>query len=97
MRIVRLSYLSRHDPRRSALKEFGQAEIDAILIASCSTNLRPGSSPRLGILVDLLARIGGYTGRSSGGPPGALVLARGLLKIEALALALETGLVEAKK
>jgi hypothetical protein len=97
VRIVRLSYLSRHDPRRSALKEFGQAEIDAILIASCSTNLRPGSSPRLGILVDLLARIGGYTGRSSGGPPGALVLARGLLKIEALALALETGLVEAKK
>jgi hypothetical protein len=96
VRILRLSYLSRHEPKRSGLDELGRAELDAILISSRSTKYRPGSNPCLGVAVELLARIGGYTGKSSGGPAGPLVLARGLLKIEALALALELGLVQPK-
>jgi hypothetical protein len=56
----------------------------------------PGSNPPIDRVVDLLARIGGYVGKSSGGPPGPLVLARGLLKIEYLALALEAGVVQPK-
>jgi hypothetical protein len=95
-RIVRLSYLARHEADKPALDEFARAEIDAILIASRARGHRPGSDPGVGVIVALLARLGGYTGRSSGGPPGPLVLARGLLKIEALALALESGLVHAK-
>ena len=93
-RILRLSYLSRTFPDLPAAEEFSRPEIDAIVISAKSPGHRPGSTPKLGALVLLLARVGGYTGRGSGGPPGALVLARGLLKIEMLALALETGLVE---
>jgi hypothetical protein len=36
-----------------------------------------------------IAELGGYTGKSSGGPPGPLVLARGLRKVEILAAVLD--------
>lgn len=93
-RILRMSYLAREEPGLSSLQEFSRAEVDAIVVASKSKKHHPGTTPPLGTLVELLGRVGGYIGRSSGGPPGALVLARGLLTIEALALALESGLVE---
>jgi hypothetical protein len=35
-----------------------------------------------------VADLGGYTGKSSGGPPGAIVIGRGLHRIEAVATAL---------
>jgi Transposase DNA-binding/Transposase DDE domain len=81
-RILRLTYLARTSPDLPALEELRQAEIDVIVLGSRSEKYQPGSVPPIGELVQMLARIGGYTGKSSGGPPGPLVLARGLYKIE---------------
>lgn len=39
----------------------------------------------VGEAIDWIARFGGYTGKSSGGPPGAQVLSRGLLRVLELA------------
>ena len=36
-----------------------------------------------------IAQIGGYTGKSSGGPPGSITLARGLNDVRATVRALE--------
>jgi hypothetical protein len=95
MRVLRLTYLSRHSPGLPALEELSPAEVDAIILGSKSKDHKPGTMPPLGEIVPLLARIGGYTGPSSGGPPGPYVVARGLLKIEVLADALQMGVVAA--
>jgi hypothetical protein len=94
VRVLRLSYLARHEPELPALEELRRAEIDAIVIGSRTKQYKPGSLPPIGALVEMLATIGGYTGRSSGGPPGPLVLARGLYKIEFFADMLENGAVK---
>jgi hypothetical protein len=44
-------------------------------------------TPALGDIVHLVALLGGYTGKSSGGPPGPTVIGRGLEKV---AVAAET-------
>ncbi len=41
-----------------------------------------------------LAQVGGYTGKSSGGPPGSVTLARGLKEVE-IAIRTLTALREA--
>jgi hypothetical protein len=93
IRIVRLTYLARHRPELPATEELSRAELDAVILASHTPRYRPGDVVPMALAVDLLARVGGYTGKSSGGPPGAIVLARGLLRIEALAEMLAAGLV----
>lgn len=93
VRVLRITYLARHDPTLSSLIEFTTHEVDAIVLASKSTIYKAGSYPPIGIVVDMVARIGGYTGSASGGPPGPIVIIRGLFKIEGLADALEGGLV----
>ena len=85
MRVLRLTYLSRHHGGLPAIEELAPCEIDAIVLGAKSPDFRPGTVPPLAKVVDMLARIGGYTGKSSGGPPGPIVLARGLLKVEILA------------
>jgi hypothetical protein len=47
-----------------------------------------GHVPTLGEAVLWLAQLGGYTGKSSAGPPGATVLKRGLDKLAPVAEAL---------
>jgi hypothetical protein len=37
----------------------------------------------------MIARIGGYTGKSSGGPPGAHVIASGLARVKVASQVLE--------
>ncbi len=97
VRILRLTYLARHRPDARADEELSQAEIDAIIVASKTRKHRPGQMLRMADAVDLLARLGGYIGKSSGGPPGPVVLARGLERIEVLAEALEAGALAPKK
>ena len=75
-RLLRMSYLARTSPATPASNEFSPAEIRAVLVLK-----KPKAVPAhltIGQLVRWIAELGGYTSyASSGGPPGALVLARG--------------------
>lgn len=87
-RAIRLSRRARSEPDVPATEEFAREEIDAILLwQRKQTMLRPGDTPALGEIVHLVALLGGYTGKSSGGPPGPTVIGRGLEKV---AVAAET-------
>jgi hypothetical protein len=92
VRTIRLAYLARHQPQTSALEEFSRAELDAILLASPRTRHLRGTIPTIFDAVTFLAKLGGYTGKASGGPPGPRVLARGLQRIEVLAEVLSDAL-----
>jgi hypothetical protein len=89
-RILRLTYLARATPNAPALVELSKAELQAVLLLR-----KPKRDARtratIAEAVLWLAQIGGYTGKSSGGPPGALVIARGLRRIEAVAALLADG------
>jgi hypothetical protein len=81
-RSVRLAQLARSNPELPALEEFSPTEIDAaIVLRRRRTKLQLGDRPSLAEVVRLIADIGGYTGQSSGGPPGPTVIARGLERI----------------
>jgi hypothetical protein len=82
-RAVRLSRLARTQPEVSAAEEFSQTEIDAVLVLRRKrTKYHVGDVPPLGEVVRLIADEGGYTGKSSGGPPGPTVIARGLERVQ---------------
>jgi hypothetical protein len=86
-RSIRLAQLARTHPELPAVEEFSPTEIDAaIVLRRKRTKLKLGDRPSLAEVVRLIADIGGYTGKSSGGPPGPTVIARGL---ERLAMATE--------
>jgi hypothetical protein len=84
-RAVRLTYLARAQPDQPAREELTQDEIDATLILKKRKDYRRGSNPPLGLVMLWIAELGGYTGKSSGGPPGPRVTTRGLLRVQALA------------
>jgi hypothetical protein len=78
-RAERLKTTSRTNPDASASAELSRDEIDAAILLSETKRHRPGQDLTLAEAVELIALVGGYTGRkSSGGPPGATVIARGL-------------------
>jgi hypothetical protein len=93
VRIERIKLLSRREPERPATDEFSKLELRAIILlhfeASAKKLLASGKVPTLGEATYWLARIGGYTGKSSGGPPGSITLARGLKEIQSVVRALE--------
>lgn len=81
-RALRLTQLARTQPDVPATTEFSQTEIDAaIVLRRKRTKLRLGDVPSLGDMVRMVADLGGYTGKSSGGPPGATVIGRGLERV----------------
>lgn len=87
-RAMRLAYLARTEPDRPAIEELTREEIDAVVVLAGKrkpAKYKPGDNPPLGDLVLLLARLGGYVGKSSGGPPGATVIGRGLDRIASFA------------
>jgi hypothetical protein len=85
-RALRLAQLARAQPERPATEEFTPDEIDAaIVLRGKRTTLQPGDRPSLGELVRMIADIGGYTGKSSGGPPGPTVIGRGLERLKVAA------------
>lgn len=87
-RIERIKHRSRNEPEASASSEFSRNEIDAAIMLSETKKWKPGDDPELGPFVTLVAELGGYTGKSSGGPPGSVTIARGLDWITPAALLL---------
>jgi hypothetical protein len=84
-------HLSRTQPELPATEVFERTEIDAALTLYTQHRLdapRPGTTPTLGTLVDIIARLGGYAGKTSGGPAGIKLFARGMERVEIAALAL---------
>jgi hypothetical protein len=88
MRSVRLTYLAREHPEAPANQEFTAEEIEAMRDLLPRRPLSPTDALTMKEAVERVAKIGGYTGRSSGGPPGTITIARGLKRIEAYAVGL---------
>lgn len=80
-RAERLKTASRAIPESSALSELSRDEIDAAIIISKTHAFAIGDELTLLQAVRLIADIGGYTGKSSGGPPGVRVIQRGLEEV----------------
>jgi hypothetical protein len=90
MRLLRLTYLGRKHPNQPASVELSQAECHAVV---CACELKtPAESLTIGEAVQGLANLGGYVGPGSGGPPGFMVLRRGLQQIQVLARVLARNL-----
>jgi hypothetical protein len=85
MRILRLTYLTRTAPEAPATEELSRAEIQAVIRLRRPKSVRPNTVPNIGDALRWIADLGGYTGKSSGGPPGALVIARGLRRMAPVA------------
>jgi len=81
MRIERLKYLARKSPDQPATEEFTRNEIDAAIILREPNGYTLGDTPSISLVVRWVADLGGYTGKSSGGPPGSIVIGRGLKEI----------------
>ena len=92
-RIERLKLLSRREPDRPASDEFSAVELRALKLLrfgkAANKNADRAEVPTLSEATLWLAQLGGYTGKSSGGPPGSVTLGRGLTQLEAAARALE--------
>jgi hypothetical protein len=80
-RIERIKRLAREQPDLPATEELSRDEIDAVIALGELKGRTAGDLPTIGEVVQAIARLGGYTGKSSGGPPGATVLARGLADV----------------
>ena len=81
-RIERLKLLSRSDPEQPASVELDPHEIRALIVLKREykkkTEVIPDTMPTIGQATRWIADLGGYTGRSSGGPPGSITIQRGL-------------------
>lgn len=92
-RIERLKHLARTEPDASAANELTPMEIRALILLTRRNAKRTekinNDVPTIATAVRWLAELGGYTGKSSGGPPGATTISRGLEKVRAAADALE--------
>jgi hypothetical protein len=81
-RIERLKDLSRSEPDKPASVELDPYEIRALILLKRQhkkkTEVVPDAMPTIAQATRWIADLGGYTGRSSGGPPGAITIRRGL-------------------
>ncbi len=91
VRLLRLTYLARSKPSLPATEELSHAEIEAAILLRKPKGLKRKSIPTIADAVRLIADLGGYTGKSSGGPPGALVIARGLQRLRSVAELISDG------
>lgn len=89
MRVLRLTYLARTRPNEPATIDLTRNEIDAAILVSETKLFQRGDILTIAQAVLLIAKCGGYTGKSSGGPAGALVIVRGLRRIETVAKVLD--------
>jgi hypothetical protein len=95
MRILRITYLERTQPELPATEEFSAAEIRAALLLAHRPAEKAGSEcTTIAEIARCIAVIGGYTGKSSGGPAGPTVMARGLRRLEPVAQVIADGGLE---
>jgi nucleotide-binding universal stress UspA family protein len=85
VRANRLTRLRDADPTLAATTEFSRLELDAIILLRRPSGVTLGYTPSLVTAIRWVADLGGYTGKSSGGPPGPAVIGRGLEQIDTLA------------
>lgn len=93
IRIERLKHLARTKPELDASVELTKYEVRALVHWKRRTKKRtetiPNAPPTIGQAVLWVAQMGGYTGKSSGGPPGSITIGRGLERLRQRAEALE--------
>jgi Transposase Tn5 dimerisation domain len=81
-RVERLKHLAREAPDAPASVELSDAEIQATILLKREYKKRtetiPDSMPTIAQATYWIAQLGGYTGKSSGGPPGSVTIGRGL-------------------
>jgi len=88
-RVERLKLLARTQPTLSADVEFSEVELHALLVLKRRNRKQnediPDGVPSIAQATIWLAELGGYTGKSSGGPPGTITISRGLMKLRGAA------------
>ena len=93
IRAERLKHLSREHPDRPASDALSKTEIDALILLKRRykkrTEVIDDGIPNLETATRWIAEIGGYTGKSSGGPPGSITIRRGLERVRVAAEVLE--------
>lgn len=93
-RIERFKLLSRTEPNSPADTELSKTEIRALILLRRNVNhryeVRLNAMPTIGQATLWIAELGGYTGKSSGGPPGAITIRRGLEYLRPAAQILES-------
>lgn len=81
-RIERLKFLSRNQPDNPATAELTEDEIRVLVALARNLTKRNEPAPNASLSIAdatyWIARLGGYTGKSSGGPPGSITIRRGL-------------------
>jgi hypothetical protein len=87
-RIERLKHY-RNSFDASAREVASRSEIDAAILLTARCRWKPGDELNAAEFVLLVANLGGYTGKSSGGPPGSIVIRRGFDQVLAASRALE--------
>jgi hypothetical protein len=88
MRAQRIKSLSRTTPAVPATEEYSRDEIDAVILLLRPRGYRLGGRvPTMETMTHWIAGMGGWN-KWSGGPPGQIVISRGLIRIEAVAAAL---------
>jgi len=84
-RTERLKHLARTQPDVAASVALSPMEIEALRAAKTKYKARtetiPEGVPTIAQAVLWIAELGGYTGKSSGGPPGSTTIGRGLMRL----------------
>jgi hypothetical protein len=84
-RIERIKRLGREQPERPASDELSATEIEVLIVLKRRQKKRteqvPFGVPTMAQAARWIADLGGYTGKSSGGPPGSITIGRGLERL----------------
>jgi len=93
-RVERIKYLARTSPEVPASVELSRHEIRALILLKRKFKKRtetvPNTVPTIAQAARWIADIGGYTGKSSGGPFGSITLGRGMTTVVNAAAMLES-------
>jgi hypothetical protein len=83
-RAERLKHLARTTPDEPATVELSEPEVTALVLLKRKHKSRKETirdNPSIGEATLWIAELGGFTGKSSGGPPGTITIARGLERL----------------